>query len=118
MAECQPPPLKRTKTREYSLSTEPSKERDRLLGRDFKLPISDVVKKFVAEKTFLDDATRRQLIRDCVTCLKAYSGERLTCEHFTEAAKALWQEVPVLKDERPSPWPEDVEFEYSVSSFV
>ena len=86
--------------------------------RDFKLPISDAVKKFVAEKTFLDDATRRQLIRDCVTCLKAYSGERLTSEHLTEAAKALCQEVPVLKDERPPLWPEDVEFEYWVGSFV
>lgn len=117
MADFKPPPLKRTKPREYSL-TPPKNERRTLLGKDFKIAISDAVKKCIEKNSFLDDVSRRQLIRDCVTCLKAHSGEHLTGEHFTEAAQLLCKEVPVMRDEKPPLWPEDVEFEYWVSSSV
>lgn len=94
-----------------------TKKREKLLGDDFKIPISDAVKKSIADNSVLDDASRRQLIRDSVTCLKAYAGEHLSSEHFTEAAKVLCKEVPVLQDEKPPLWPEDVDFQYWVSSF-
>ena len=69
------------------------------------------VKKCVEENILLDDATRRQLIRETVTCLVAYADqERLTSAHFTEVAKLLCKSVPVLCDEKPPSWPDDVEF--------
>lgn len=112
-ARITPPPLKRTKPREYPLIP-PKKERHTILGENFKIPISDAVKKSVADNSFLDDATRRQLIRDCITCLKANYGEHLSSELFTEAAKHLCQEVPVLQDEKLPLWPENIEFQYWV----
>lgn len=75
------------------------------------------MKKSVADNSIFDDVSRRQLIRDSVTCLKAYAGEHLSSEHFTEAAKVLCKEVPVLQDEKPPLWPEDVDFGYWLSSF-
>lgn len=115
MDKSTPYPLKRS-SHQYPLVPH-KKEREKLLGDDFKIPISDAVKKSIADNSVLDDASRRQLIRDSVTCLKAYAGEHLSSEHFTEAAKVLCKEVPVLQDEKPPLWPEDVDFQYWVSSF-
>lgn len=64
------------------------------------------------DNTPLDDANRRQLIRDCVTCLEAHVDcKHLTSEHFTEVAKQLCESVPLLRDEKPIHWPDDIEFQ-------
>lgn len=115
MDKSTPYPLKRS-SHQYPLVPH-KKEREKLLGDDFKIPISDAMKKSIADNSVLDDASRRQLIRDSVTCLKAYAGEHRSSEHFTYAAKVLCKEVPVLQDEKPPLWPEDVDFQYWVSSF-
>lgn len=106
------PALKRTRLWN---SPPEKKEKHCLLGDDFKFPISSKVKKCVEEKTPLDDNLRRQLIRECVTCLQAYVGDSLTSEHVTEASKKLCKVVPLLKDEKPPLWPEDLEFQYWVN---
>ena len=67
------------------------------------------------KKTTIDDHSRKQLIRETVTCLQAYAGERITSKYFEEAAKQLCDEVPSLRDEKPPLWPDEVEFQYWVS---
>lgn len=86
-----------------------------LLGQDFKFPISAKVKECVKKKISLDDNSRKQLIRESVTCLQANAGERITSKHFEEAAKQLCNEVPILMDEKPPLWPDEIEFQYWVS---
>lgn len=110
------PKLKRTKPREFPATGKRAKTL--LLGEDFKLPALSVkVKKCVEGNMPLDDATRRQLIRDTVTCLVAYVGQKqLTSAHFTEASKLLCKTVPVLCDEKPPSWPAEVEFQFWVIS--
>lgn len=105
------PALKRTKPREFP---EPSVKRVKLLGQDFKLPITAKIRECVKQNTALDEATRKQLIRETVTCVAAYVGERVTSKHFEDAAKQLCEAVPLLKDAKPPLWPEEVEFDYWV----
>ena len=61
----------------------------------------------------LDEATRRQLIRETVTCVSAYAGESVTPRYF-EVAKQLCEKVALVKDEKPPLWPKEVEFHYWV----
>ena len=84
------------------------------MGQDFKLPITAKIKECVKENTALDEATRKQLIWETVTCVAAYVGKRVTSKHFEDAAKQLCDAVPLLKDTKPPSWPEDVEFDYWV----
>ena len=110
------PKLKRTKPREFPAPGK--KAKTILLGEDFRLPgLSVKTKRCIKENVQLDDATRRQLIRETVTCMIAYAGEaRLTTAHFTETAKRLCRSVPVLCDEKPPSWPDEVEFQFWVIS--
>ena len=105
------PALKRTKPREFP---EPTVERVKLLGQDFKVPIRAKILQCVKLNAALDEATRKQLIRETVTCVATYVGERVTCKHFEDAAKQLCDAVPLLKDAKPPLWPEEVEFDYWV----
>jgi len=80
------------------------------LGGHFKLPALSVkVKKCVEENIPLNDATRRHLIRETVTSLVAYG-------YCTEVAKRLCKGVPVLCDEKPLSWPDEVEYQFWVIS--
>ena len=54
MADNKPPSLKRTKPREYCLIP-PKNERRTLLGKDFKITISDAFEKSTEMNSFLDD---------------------------------------------------------------
>lgn len=54
MADYKPLPLKRTKPREYYLIL-PKNERRTLLGKDFKITISDAFEKCTEMNSFLDD---------------------------------------------------------------
>lgn len=107
------PKLKRTRPREFPVLAK--KAKCSLLGENFKLPISSKIKQCVKDNTPLDDANRRQLIRDCVTYLEAHVDcMQLTSEHFTEVAKQLCESVPLLCDEKPIHWPDNIEFQYWV----
>ena len=103
------PVLKRTKPREFP---EPPKKKVKHLAQDFKLPISSKVNEFVQQSRSLDESTRRQLIRETVTCVQAYVGEHVSSKHFEEAAKQLCEKVPLLRDEKPPLWPDEIEFSY------
>ena len=112
------PALKRTKPREYNVqkTVQAKKAKCCLLEKDFKLPISAKVKECVQKKIPLDDNDRRQLIRESVTCLQAYVGDQqISSSHFEEAAKKLCDKVPLLRDEKPPLWCDDIEFQYWVS---
>ena len=85
-----------------------------LLGQDFKLPITAKIKECVKENTALDEATRKQLIWETVTCVAAYVVNRITSKHFEDAGKQLCDAVPLLNDAKPPLWPEEVEFDYWV----
>ena len=80
------------------------------LAQDFKLPISSKVNEFVQQNRSLDESTRRQLIRETVTCVEAY----VSSKHFEEAAKQLCEKVPLLRDVKPPLWPDEIEFSYWV----
>ena len=110
------PVLKTTKPREY-VQTVPAKKAKRcLLERDLKLAISAKVKECVQKKIPLDNDDRRQLIRESVTCLQAYVGDQhISSSYFVEAAKQLCDKVPLLRDEKPPLWDDDVQFPYWVS---
>ncbi|XP_068756774.1 uncharacterized protein [Montipora capricornis] len=103
--------LKRTKPREFP---EPPKKKVKHLAQDFKLPISSKVNEFVQQSRSVDESTRRQLIRETVTCVQAYVGEHVSSKHFEEAAKQLCEKVPLLRDEKPPLWPDEIEFSYWV----
>jgi len=69
----------------------------------------------VKHGSFLDDSTRCEFIRSCVTCLQAHCGDdNITKDHVTELAKLICKEVPCLRDEKPPLWPKDEEFKYWV----
>lgn len=105
------PVLKWTKPREFP---EPPKKKVKHLAQDFKLPISSKVNEFVQQNRSLDESTRRQLIRETVTCVQAYVGEHVSSNHFEEAAKQLCEKVPLLRDVKPPLWPDEIEFSYWV----
>lgn len=110
------PALKRTKQREFVHNVPAKKAKHSLLETDFKLPISAKVKECVQKKIPLDDSDRRQLIRESVTCLQAYVGDQhISSSCFEEAAKQLRDKVPLLWDEKPPLWPNNLEFQYWVS---
>lgn len=68
------PKLKRTMLRE--LLVPGKRATSTLLGEDFRLPgLSMKAKKCIEENMQLNEATRRQLIRETVTCLVAYACE-------------------------------------------
>ena len=80
--------------------------------QDFKLPISTNVKESVQLNIPLDKATRRELIRETVTCVSAHVGESVTPKYFEEVTKELCEKVALLKYGKPPLWPEEVEFHY------
>ena len=100
------PVLKRTKPREFP---EPPKKKVKHLAQDFKLTISSKVNEFVQQNRSLDESTRRQLIRETVTCVQAYVGEHVSSKHFEEAAKQLV---------KPPLWPDEIEFSYWVCILI
>ncbi|XP_078373918.1 uncharacterized protein LOC144657455 [Oculina patagonica] len=81
----------------------------------FKFPVSKRVMQYCKEGKSLEEEDRKQLIRDCVTCLKAECGDHVTKEQFKSASQFICGKVPVLKDVKPPHWPEDEEFHYSAS---
>lgn len=84
----------------------------------FKFPVSKRVMQYCKEGKSLEEEDRKQLIRDCVTCLKAECGDHVTKEQFKSASQFICGKVPVLKDVKPPHWPEDEEFHYSVSDLT
>lgn len=114
------PKLKRAKPSEFPVLVKKKKVKKKakhsLLGEDFTLPISSKIKQCVEDNIPLNDASRRQLIRDCVNCLKAYvDHKQLTSGDFTEVAKQLCDRKPVLHNERHLNCPDDIEFLYWVT---
>ena len=107
--------LKRTKPRHYVASEPAKKAMHCLFEKDFKLPITKK-EACMQKKIHLDNTDRRQLIRETVTCLQAYVGDQPTTSlHFEELAKKLCEKVPLLRDERPPLWCNDLDFHYWVS---
>lgn len=116
------PRLKRTKAlkhrpkaKKIALSAAQDKPTDVNL-KSFKFPISADITECVKKGQPVPDEQRCQLIRECVTCLKAEYGEVIPNDAFKMASKMICADVPVLKDVEPPSWPEDVKFEYWVSS--
>ena len=105
------PALKRTKSREFP-KPPVKKVTHQVLLQDFKLPSSANVRESVQLNISLDEATRRELIRETVTCVSAHVGVSVIPKHFEEVAKQLFEKVALLKDEKPPLWPEEVEFPY------
>ena len=105
------PALKRTKSREFP-KPPVKKVTHQVLLQDFKLPSSANVRESVQLNISLDEATRRELIRETVTCVSAHVGVSVIPKHFEEVAKQLREKVALLKDEKPPLWPEEVEFPY------
>ena len=69
--------------------------------KSFKFPISSVIRECVKKGKPVPDEERCQLIRECVTCLKAQYGEVIPNDAFKMASKMICAEVPVLKDIKP-----------------
>lgn len=84
----------------------------------FKFPVSKRIMEYSKEVKSLEEEDRKQLIWDCVTCLKAECGDHVTKEQFKLASQIICAKVPVLKDIKPPHWPEDEEFHYSVSELT
>ena len=87
---------------------EPPKKKVKHLAQDFMLAISSKVNEFVQWNRSLDESTRRQLIRETVTCVQAYFIEHVSSKHFEEAAKQLCEKVPLLRDEKPPLWSDEI----------
>ena len=85
------------------------------LDDTFKFPVSKRIMDCVKEGKSLENKDRKQLIRDCVTCLKAEWGEHINKEQFKLASQMICSKVPVLKDVRPPSWLENEEFCHYVS---
>ena len=81
----------------------------------FKFPVSKRILEYSKKGKSLEEEDRKQLIRDCVTCLKAECGDHITKEQFKLASQIICNKVPVLKDIQPLNWPSDVEFDFTVS---
>ena len=86
--------------------------------KSFKFPVSPELKKYVKKGEPIPDNLRCELIRECVTCLKAQYGEAIPNDAFKMASKLICAEVPELADVQPPNWPEGVKFEYWVSNNV
>jgi len=111
------PAVKITKQREFVHNVPAKKGKHCLLETNFKLPISAKVIECVQKKIQLDDSDRRQLIRESVTCLhiQPYLGDQhISSSCFEEAVKLLCDKVPLLRDEKPPLWPNNLEFQYWV----
>ena len=89
------PVLKCIKSREFP---EPPKKKVKHLDQDYKLSISSKVKEFVQQSRPLDEGTRRQLIRETVTCVQAYIGEHVSSKHFEEADSRFHECCKLVKD--------------------
>ena len=81
----------------------------------FKFPVSKRILEYSKKGKPLEEEDRKQLIRDCVTCLKAECGDHITKEQFKLASQMICDIVPVLKDVKPLNWPKDEEFDSTVS---
>ena len=81
----------------------------------FKFPVSKRILEYSKKGKPLEEEDRKELIRDCVTCLKAECGDHITKEQFKLASQIICDKVPVLKDVEPINWPEDEEFDSTVS---
>ena len=81
----------------------------------FKFPVSKRILEYSKKGKPLEEEDRKELIRDCVTCLKAECGEHITKEQFKLASQLICEKVPVLKDVKPLSWPKDEEFDSTVS---
>ena len=81
----------------------------------FKFPISRRISEYSKKGKALEEEDRKQLIRDCVTCLMTECGDHVTKEQFKSASQIICNKVPVLKDVEPLNWPKDVEVDSSVS---
>ena len=81
----------------------------------FKFPVSRRILWYSKKGKPLEEEDRKQLIRDCVTCLKAECGDHITKEQFKLASQIICDRVPVLEDVKPLDWPKDEEFNSSVS---
>lgn len=84
--------------------------------KSFKFPMSPELKECVKKGGPVPDHLRRQLVRECVTCLKAECGESIPNDAFKIVSKVICAEVPKLKDIQPPRWPEGVKFEYWVNT--
>ena len=83
--------------------------------KSFKFPMSPELKEYVKKGEPVPDNLRCELIRECVTCLKAENGESIPNDAFKVASKLICVEVPELADVQPPNWPKGVKFEYWVS---
>lgn len=83
--------------------------------KSFKFPVSPELKKYVKKGEPIPENLRCELIRECVTCLKAQYGEAIPNDAFKMASKLICAEVPELADVQPPNWPEGVKFEYWTS---
>lgn len=84
--------------------------------KSFKFPMSPELKECVKKGGPVPDHLRRQLVRECVTCLKAECVESILNDAVKIASKVICAEVPKLKDVQPPRWPEGVKFEYWVNT--
>lgn len=84
--------------------------------KSFKFPISPELKENVKKGDPVPDNLRCELVRECVTCLKAEYGEFIPNDAFKMASKLICAEVPELADVQPPNWPKGVKFEYWVNT--
>lgn len=84
--------------------------------KSFKFPISPELKEYVKKGESVPDNLRCELVRKCVTCLKAEYGEFIPSDAFKMASKLICAEVPELADVQPPNWPKGVKFEYWVNT--
>ena len=81
----------------------------------FKFPVSKRILEYSKKGKPFEEEDRKQLIRDCVTCLKAECWDHITKGQFKLASQIICNKVPMLKDVKPLNWPRDVEFDFTVS---
>lgn len=78
-----------------------------------RFPQSPEKKECLKKGKPVPDGDKRQLLTECVLCLKTGNREFITSNAFKLACKMICAEVPVLKDIEP---PEDVNSEYQVNT--
>ena len=81
----------------------------------FKFPVSKSMMDCSKMGMPLQEEDRKQLIRDCVSCLKAVCGDHVSKDQFRVASQMICSKVPVLRDVKPPSWPANEEFHYYVS---
>ena len=80
--------------------------------KSVRFPLSPETRECVKKGKPVPDEERCQLIRECVTCLKAHYGEFVPNDAFKLASRIICAEAPMLKDiETPG-----LNFDYWVNS--